>query len=108
MATCPGLGYLAHSIEAHVMTAATPLPCPSCGTPEPNLIWYANGRYVAVCRTRLCLRTAIMPSKAAAIARWNTRAPIPTAPQEPPTDAVIGGSSTVVRWLGDAFREDSK
>ena len=108
MATCPGLGYLAHSIEAHVMTAATPLPCPSCGTPEPNLIWYANGRYVAVCRTRLCLRTAIMPSKAAAIARWNTRAPIPTAPQEPPTDAMMRDAAVIARRLINGLGEDSK
>ena len=64
------------------MTVATPLPCPSCGSPEPNLVWYANGRYVVICRTPLCLRTVIMPSRVAAIARWNTRASIPTARQE--------------------------
>ena len=91
------------------MTAATPLPCPFCGGTAIKISYAEDINHVC-CIDDKCL---ISPhstgnTKAAAIARWNTRAPIPTAPQEPPTDAMMRDAAVIARRLIDGLGEDSK
>ena len=91
------------------MTAATPLPCPFCGVlPTVRDI---NGSWLTIeCDNHDCAIVVEVcdDTWAAALDQWNTRAPIPAVPQEPPTGATMQDTAVIAprpfRWAW----EDSK